>query len=239
MPLPLVVISGWAMPPGAIEDCLPEDRTIHWLTPEQLAGACSQGIAEGIDDWLGQLPDHAVWVGWSLGGQLAMSASELFPGRIATVITLCSSPCFVAGPDWTHGVSPALFDEFRQRLARSPQATLEHFCSLMLYGASGAKAQRRALRARDWPMLPEPGCLERTLGWLGGLDQRELWRHPVVPARHLFGEMDSLVSVTTARALGLPSHRWQAIAGMAHWPGGRFAGEALCRINAWLDQVVS
>ena len=237
MALPLVLVGGWAMPCALVADCVPAGRECHWLQPEQLAEPVPDSVEQGLDWWLPGMPERAVWIGWSLGGQVAMAASQWAPERVAGVITLCSSPRFVSGPGWEEGVTATQFARFRRRLARSPQAALAYFCSLMLHGSSTEQEDRARLRARQWPQPAEAWCLGTTLGWLEELDQRELWRQPVVPSYHLFGSQDALISASVASVMELSTHRRYQVSGMAHWPGGGFAAQVLEPLGDWLNQV--
>lgn len=233
----MVAVSGWGMPPWLLDACLPRGRAIYRITPEQLLESPADGADAAVERWLPALPQRAIWVGWSLGGQLAMAASARAPDQVAGVITLCANPRFVGADNWPAGVAPRVFNDFRRRLKRSPDETLSHFCSLMIYGADGASTDRRWLRHAQWPALPEAWRLERTLGWLGELDQRSLWKAPPVPSCHLFGEKDALVPVSAASELGIAPRRREVIPAMGHWPGGHFAGRVRECLEEWCDQV--
>lgn len=235
--LPLVAVCGWGMPSWLLDACLPRGRDLYRLTPEQLVGTTADEPEAAIARRLPELPQRAIWVGWSLGGQLAMEASVRAPDQVAGVMTLCANPCFVGSDNWSAGVTPQVFDDFRRRLKRSPDETLSHFCSLMIHGADRAGEDRRWLRRAEWPALPEDWRLERTLAWLGELDQRSLWKAPPVPCRHLFGEKDALVPVSAGAVLGIAEQRWEVLPAMGHWPGGHFAGRVRERLEEWCDRV--
>lgn len=236
--LPLVVVSGWGMPPWLLDGCLPEGRPLYRITPEQMLAAKGNDPEDAVARQLPLLPERAIWVGWSLGGQLAMAAAAQVPDRVAGVVTLCSSPRFMASDDWSPAVAPRVFDDFRRRLRRSPYKTLSHFCSLMVHGSDRAGEDRRWLRRADWPDPPAQWCLEHTLGWLGALDQRALWQNPMAPSWHLFGEQDALAPPAAGWATGIPGDRWQVISGMAHWPGGYFADQTRRVLEQWCNQVM-
>ena len=237
MRLPVVVVSGWGMPSGLLDACLPRQRELYRVTPEALLEAADDTPEAAIARRLPDLPERAVWVGWSLGGQLSMAASAQAPERIAGVVTVCSNPRFVGSESWPAAVTPAVFDDFCRRLQRSPTETLSHFCSLMIHGADMAGEDRRRLRRADWPGFPEHWRLERTLDWLGGIDQRALWRTPAVPSFHLFGERDALVPASAGRELELAGNRHRVVPAMGHWPGGHFAGEVRGQLEEWCDRV--
>lgn len=231
------MVSGWGMPAGLLDACLPRERDLYRITPEALLETADDEAEAAVACRLPDLPEQAIWVGWSLGGQLAMAASARAPERVAGLVTLCSSPRFVGSDNWPAAVSPKVFDDFCRRLQRSTGETLSHFCSLMIHGAERAGEDRRSLRRAEWPEPPERWRLERTLGWLGELDQRALWNAPPVSCRHLFGENDALVPGSISKELGLVAERSRVVPGMGHWPGGHFADQVRDLLEEWCDRV--
>ncbi|MDX1589938.1 MAG: alpha/beta fold hydrolase [Oleiphilaceae bacterium] len=226
-PLPVVLISGWGLPVSWISPVLPQrggsvaaqDRA--W----SLSDFTSRSPGAWLEQALEQAPPKAIWVGWSLGGQLAMAAADRAPERVAAVVTLCSTPCFVAGEDWPHGRPGEEFDAFAGRCEKDPAGTLRRFALLQSRGdAHEARARREGPAAVKEAQRHDPidgQVLGETLQWLRRNDQRRLWRRPMAqPRLHLFGERDSLVAPATPVALGLDPQQWQPLPGLAHWPFG-------------------
>ena len=77
--------------------------------------AMAGDLAATLEDILACSPPEAVYVGWSLGGQLALELAARFPRRVSAVVTVCNNPLFVAANDWP-GMEPVLFEEFRATL---------------------------------------------------------------------------------------------------------------------------
>src|SRR5512139_31093 len=98
------------------------------------------------DDLAQQLPDNAVLLGWSLGGQVAMRAALDYPHKIARVILLASTPRFVATEDWPRGMAAADLQAFGAALLAEPEATLLRFLSLQTRGMPGQKTLLQQLR---------------------------------------------------------------------------------------------
>ncbi|MCB1676625.1 MAG: alpha/beta fold hydrolase, partial [Halioglobus sp.] len=86
----------------------------------------------------------AVYVGWSLGGQLAIELALRDSARVAAVITICSNPRFVATDAWP-GMSGEVFGGFCASAAADPTAALRRFDSLQVAGARGPRALLRQL----------------------------------------------------------------------------------------------
>src|SRR5690348_16103512 len=51
---------------------------------------------------------QAVWLGWSLGGVIALQAALDFPQQVSALAMLDSTPRFVRGEDWPHAMSPEI-----------------------------------------------------------------------------------------------------------------------------------
>jgi len=110
---------------------------------DALADNTLQGWA---DDLAGQLPDSAMLLGWSLGGQVAMRAALDHPHKITRLVLLASTPKFVATADWERGMAMADLADFGAALLADPEATLLRFLSLQTRGMVGQKTLLQQLR---------------------------------------------------------------------------------------------
>jgi malonyl-CoA O-methyltransferase len=150
------------------------------------------GLDELIQAVLDAAPLNAVYVGWSLGGQIALELVSRRPDRARGLVTLCSNPRFVTGEDWP-GMDAGVFDAFRASYRDNPAAALRRFDSLQVGGSGHAKPLLRQLRGT------RPGGVLAGLGaglkWLGSLDQRLQVPALAQPQLHLFAGIDELVPV--------------------------------------------
>ena len=179
----LILIHGWAMHGGLfapLVERLRDRYTVHAvdlpghghaathdtpLEPERLAAALAD-----------RLPD-AVWLGWSMGGQVALRAALDHPARVRGLVMLASSPRFVRGEGWPHGVSSTLFGDFGDALQRDFRGTLEGFLALEALGSASAQVELRKLRAQAFERgEPSPRALQEGLVLLDELDLEAL-RH--------------------------------------------------------------
>lgn len=215
---------------AALDPLLPAGTTTMVLEPARMAAA-NGDLNDALDAAMEVVPEGASWLGWSLGGQVALAAQQRYPERVGGVLTLCSTPCFVAAPGWPAGMDPSTFDAFRNGLAADPDKMLRQFCGLVAQGSASPWAVQRELQALDWPGTGHDQLrgLAASLEWLGGLDQRAYWRAPAGEARHLFGAGDALVDPDTPRAMGLASERFAVAANMGHWPMGGTTATAWIR----------
>lgn len=168
--------------------------------------ACAPAVAVGdncepadaLDAVLAVAPQRAVYLGWSLGGQLALELAACKPGRVAAVITVCSNPRFIAAADWP-GMGEEAFSRFQAAYTTDPAAALRRFCSLQ---AQGAKRPRLLLRQLQTQQAGPPGPeLVPGLAWLARLDQRRLVPGLRQPQLHLLAEHDQLVPAGLAPVL--------------------------------------
>ena len=92
---------------------LAANYTVHRLTlagydgaPDLPGGRDSEQLAEHEDT-------H--WVGWSMGGLVALSALQ--DGlRPRSLTLLASQPCMVEHEDWPHAIGASAFEDFRRRI---------------------------------------------------------------------------------------------------------------------------
>lgn len=183
------------------------------------AGHSNPGSA--LEAVMGGVPSGTPWLGWSLGGQLAMAAREHYPEQVEGVVTLCATPCFLEAPGWRVGMAHADFRGLREGLLTNVEQTLGRFCALVSQGSPSPRQVRRELKELDWPELTgdyKQG-LVNSLEWLAQLDQRQSWQQAGPRAQHLFCERDALVSAEVAQALDLAGSRYRVVADAGHWPG--------------------
>ena len=86
---------------------------------------------------------RALWAGWSLGGLVALRGALDEPGAVAGLCMIASSPCFVAAPDWPHGVAASVFDEFARELEARYHHAIERFLALETLGSPHAQDELR------------------------------------------------------------------------------------------------
>lgn len=223
---PLVLLHGWGMGPGVFADWRPfleARRRVHcpaWSTCVDAAGDSNQAdhlgaiaayIASGLDR-----PAH--WVGWSLGGLIALAAARRTPAAVARVTLIAASPRMVEASDWP-GIDPLELERFRSGLQCDPMATHDRFLALQVRGSRGARSALRALRravAADG--LPPMDVLLAGLDQLMQSDLRSRLDALSCPVDAVLGECDALVPATVAarlEALGVPA---RTIPGAGHAP---------------------
>ncbi|HSO80247.1 MAG TPA: pimeloyl-ACP methyl ester esterase BioH [Chromatiaceae bacterium] len=224
----LVLLHGWGMN-AAVWHGLPADLTLgHRLTAIELpghGGSPHDPAWQGLDDWadvcLAAAPARAVWLGWSLGGLVALAAAQRAPERLAGLVLMTATPRFAQADDWPAAMDPETLARFHEGLLADPAGTLERFLALQVRGSEVARDTlrllKRELAARP---APDPVALALGLDLLRNSDLRPALQALDCPSLWLFGARDTLVPAAVGADIAalLPEARVQVIAGAAHAP---------------------
>lgn len=196
----LVLIHGWAMHAGMFAPLTQHLATRFRVHLVDLPGHGRSRDDSALDPQhivaeLGQaMPADALWVGWSLGGMIALHAARAFPERIRGIGLIASNPRFVSAPDWQHGVPASVFEQFAAGLESNFTATIERFLALEAMGSAHATAELRALRTQAFEHgPPELPALRQGLALLQDSDLRDAVARLSVPSLWIAGRRDRLV----------------------------------------------
>ncbi len=201
----LVLMHGWGMHSAVWHSWLPSLTPHFRLLAIDLPGmGRSAGIrpehwsveqlAEMVQQQLGpRLQGPALWLGWSLGGIVAMELARSRPQLVRGVITVASNPCFVQQDNYPSGMPAETFASFGEELRQDWQKTLNRFVMLMAQGSQQPKHVIRQLKSvlslyRQCPptgLVPALELLNR--------DYRALFGAVECPRLHLLAESDALV----------------------------------------------
>ncbi len=174
-----------------------------------------------LGDQLLQLAgEEAIWVGWSLGGLLALSIALERPQSVKKCLCVAASPCFVQRENWHHGMREELLAQFSSQLAQDYLLTMKRFFSLQTRGGTDALVLNRKIRrlfVSAGP--PDRRALAHGLKLLQQTDLRDRLDRLACPLLLLLGENDRIVDPACLQ--DLPRHprvESQVIAGAAHVP---------------------
>ncbi|HEU4663129.1 MAG TPA: pimeloyl-ACP methyl ester esterase BioH [Dokdonella sp.] len=195
----LVLIHGWAMHGGIFAPLLaalaPHFRVHLVDLPGHGLGRDETrfDVADSARRIAAATP-RALWVGWSLGGLVALRAALDAPEHVRGLVMLASSPRFVAAPDWPHGVATTVFGEFASELHARYRHAIERFLALETLGSAHAQAELRELKhivfARGEPRLD---ALCDGLAALDANDLRGALPALAMPSLWIGGRRDRLV----------------------------------------------
>jgi pimeloyl-[acyl-carrier protein] methyl ester esterase len=199
-PLPLVLLHGWAMHGGVLAplvETLEEQCTMYVV---DLPGhghsrdcglplephACAAAIAK--------VTPPAAWLGWSLGGTIALTAALDLPQHVRGLAMLCATPKFVRDASWPYGSDGPLVHQLASDLETDYHATLERFLALEAMGSTDPRGELRHLRelvfARGEPDLR---VLQEGIRILETSDRRAALPDLRVPSAWISGRRDRLV----------------------------------------------
>lgn len=178
-------------------------------------------LSEWAEACLEVAPQRAVWLGWSLGVQLALQAALDQPQRVKAVLGVCGSPRFVQAHDWPYAMALETLQQFITASRQDHSKTLERFLALQVRGSDTSLETLRVLREK-LRIKPEaqPAALDAALALLKTVDLRESLARLTCPTAWLFGERDNLVPAEVALSLSewLPQPLTRVIPGSAHAP---------------------
>ncbi|HEY2454320.1 MAG TPA: pimeloyl-ACP methyl ester esterase BioH [Scandinavium sp.] len=195
----LVLLHGWGLN-AEVWDCItPELSSQFTLHLVDLPGFGRSGdfgalsLEEMTRLVLAKAPEKAIWLGWSLGGLVASQAAVTAPERVQALVTVASSPCFAAKPDWP-GIKPEVLSGFQQQLSEDFQRTVERFLALQTLGTESARQDARKLKNAVLALpMPTVDVLNGGLDILKTADLRSELATLPMPFLRLYGYLDGLV----------------------------------------------
>lgn len=222
----LVLIPGWAMHSGVWREFAERLAADFCVTCVDLPG---HGLSPAWAEWtladtaeaLSELiPDQALWLGWSLGGQLALELARRCPGKVAGLVLMTTNPRFVAEESWP-GMAPAVFESFARGVEADIQGTLNRLLALSCLGTADVRGLLHRLQTAwgSYP-IPTPSVLRQGLEILRRTDLRPALADIACPVAVVAGEEDRLVPVAAARRLAasLPRAQLAILEGAGHVP---------------------
>jgi pimeloyl-[acyl-carrier protein] methyl ester esterase len=164
-------------------------------------------------------PARACWLGWSLGGMLALRFAADWPDRVEKLILVAASPRFTRAPDWPQGMEPVLLEQFARDLTEDYEGTLRRFVALQVRGSERARETQCRLRhSLLGSGTPDPKALRAGLGILRDADLRQAAAHIACPVLFIVGDRDTLVPTGLAVKRLMASAEWVEIPGVGHAP---------------------
>lgn len=162
-----------------------------------------------------------IWVGWSLGAMLGITASTTHASALAGLVLIGATPKFVQSKDWPHGLPPQQLRQFADDLERDYPGTLKRFLSLQVGVAAdmrGVVARLRRSLSRSPP--PDPRALRAGLDLLRHTDLRPALRSVIHRVQVIHGERDRLAPIAAGAYLAdhLAAGKLQSVARAGHAP---------------------
>ena len=223
----LVLLHGWGMNAAVWGPLLPGLSERFRLSIIELPGhgesapAAMADLSEWAQLCLAVAPASAHWLGWSLGGQVALRAALSAPTRVSGLSLVAATPRFVQDRDWKCAMPVATFEQFAAALQDDPNATLSRFLALQVKGSEHARETLKLLRGElaQRPPASEAG-LAQGLDLLLRNDLRVELKDLACPSHWLLGSRDTLVPAGLKERLPayLPNAEIEEIHGAGHAP---------------------
>jgi pimeloyl-[acyl-carrier protein] methyl ester esterase len=207
---PLVLLHGWGFN-GDIWNDIATKFAQHWRVyqvdlPGHGRSPMSKYTLSALAEKLAnELPQKAVWIGWSLGGLLAMAVARWHSDSVRALVLVSTSPRFVTAEDWPYAMTPEVLRQFAQQLQNDTRGTLQHFLALQVKGSEAARQQLRTLNTFLKEMdIPQSEALQAGLELLQNTDLRRELFHIHCPALLCLGGHDTLVPA----GMGIDCQQW-------------------------------
>jgi len=199
-PTPMVLLHGWAMHGGVLAPLVEALEAHCTMYVVDLPGhgysrdcglpleprACAAAIAK--------ITPPAIWLGWSLGGIVALTAALEMPRQVRGLAMLCATPKFVRDAGWPFGTDGKLVHQLATDLETDYHATIERFLALEAMGSADPRAELRHLRALVFARgEPDLRVLQEGIRILEATDRRAALPDLSAPSAWISGRRDRLV----------------------------------------------
>ncbi|HET6654891.1 MAG TPA: pimeloyl-ACP methyl ester esterase BioH [Gammaproteobacteria bacterium] len=204
---PLVLLHGWGLHAGVWNETIPALSQHYRCIAIDLPGHGESPVVEGdVYAWAeacrAAAPKGAIWLGWSLGGMIALAAALQAPADIAGLLLVSTTPRFVTAPDWPHAMAPETLSKFAAELKSDWRGTVEDFLVLQTLGAATGRVALRTLRQEVFARgTPEPAGLTAGVRILENIDLRSRLPEIQIPAKVMSGQRDRLTPPDAGKAL--------------------------------------
>ncbi len=204
----IVLLHGWGLNSRVWQPLLSRLSTAYRVTLIDLPGMGQSPCTVDAYDpeciatqLLAVAPPTALWLGWSLGGLLALHVAASAPARVQGLVMVASSPCFVQQEQWP-GLAPDVLQQFALQLQHDHQAVVRDFLACHLRGTLHTRQLTRLQQLIVQGGMPTATALQMALLPLLTWDLRVALAQLQCPHLHILGRLDGLVPASLALALG-------------------------------------
>lgn len=239
----LVLLHGWGLHGGLFRpviEPLARQFTLHLVDlpghgrstmpeGEYTLAALAAIVAQNV-------PRNAVWLGWSLGGRVALQGAA--DGHaIEKLILVGTNPCFVQQGGWPHAMPESELVQFADSLKNNYKQTLQRFLAVQSRGSERGREELRAMRDKLFDHgVPDTRALAGGLEILRRADLRSLLPTIEQPTLVLHGDRDTLAPLAAAEytASQLPHAQHKVITGAGHAPFLSHPEEFIATVEVFL-----
>lgn len=261
----LVLLHGWGLHGGIWQTILPLLEAHFTVHNVDLPGFGHSPVHNGeynldylVDSVESILPEKCTLMGWSLGGVVATAVAlkdaqnnhashnslpknnpvKNNPPKIDKLITVASSPCFVANENWQYGMDQDVLESFIGYLAEDFKGTLIKFLAIQTMGSPTQKEDVAQLKETVFIHgLPAEKALKGGLQILRDVNLLPELKKLKIPFLRMHGKLDTLVPVKSIEQVSLAAPNSQSVIfkKSGHSPflseSENFIKELLCFLN--------
>jgi pimeloyl-[acyl-carrier protein] methyl ester esterase len=242
--LEMVLVHGWGLHSVVWDNIMPALLKKFKVTVVDLPGFGRSPVPGGEYDLnyltehvLAVAPKNAIWLGWSLGGMIALNVSIRFPERVRGLVNVATTPRFIASERWPMALDAKVLSHFRALLLEDWEGTLIRFLALQCKDSTTIKEDVRFLKEIVFfHGQPSTKALRCGLDVLKNVDLIDNLSGIQVPTLYVLGEKDNLVPVGISRELKKlqPNAKIAVIKGASHVPFISDQGTFLAAVDDFL-----
>jgi pimeloyl-[acyl-carrier protein] methyl ester esterase len=241
----LNVLHGWGMNAHLFDDWSDQlalyfqvnliDLPGHGLNHEEILNLDLNALAEEAS----HIP-KGIWLGWSMGGLLALNLALKKPQQVDTLIMLCATPCFVAGEHWPHGTQSDVLTQFAKNLQLDIKQTIQTFLALEVMGVDDERSQLKVLKQKVFERpLPSEQALSAGLQLLKQVDLSAELKNLTPRSLWISGRRDRLVlPAAMQQAAALCGGEYHMLRGSGHAPFIRQAADLTPLIRNFIKNLI-
>ncbi|WP_444994972.1 pimeloyl-ACP methyl ester esterase BioH [Aliikangiella sp. IMCC44359] len=202
----LVLIHGWGLHGGIWETVLSELAESFTVYNVDLPGFGRSPVhnhdydLDYLVESISQvIPQSCYLLGWSLGGLVATALALQPTHQVKKLITVASSPSFVANERWQFGMQAKILSSFIEYLEEDYEGTLIRFLGIQTMGSATQKEDIKRLKETVFIHgKPSSKALKGGLEILKNINLVERLKELKMPVLRIYGRLDSLVPVKVA-----------------------------------------
>ena len=194
-------------------------------------------LANVTSELSSKIPKNSIVVGWSLGGLVATQLALEYPEKVTKLVTIASSPAFVARDNWP-GIKPNVLAMFHQQLEGDISKTLAGFLKLQAMGSPHVRDDIRIIKQLvELKPQPSKAVLDSGLNILADIDLRDQLRNISQPFLRIYGKLDALVPYKAISQIDdlAPTSRSCVLAKASHAPFISHQVEFIEVLDSWIN----
>ena len=195
----LNMLHGWGMHAGIFKtwvDQLAVNFTVNLIDLPGHGDNHNSPLADNAEDLSNDfiaLPT-GIWIGWSLGGLIALNQALRHPSQVKSLIMICATPCFQAQAHWPQGMPKKTVTAFHDNVQQDVESTISRFLALEVMGVQDERQQLTTLQKLIFARpLPQQQSLLNGLRLLQTMDLSQALKNLEMPSLWLSGRRDRIV----------------------------------------------